>query len=75
MIRASSRHRAAATALRLARRFFLGRDDGFRRARLKLIPRVVEGPWVVRQAAGGKPAPASLDDLDADLDAYRASAE
>jgi hypothetical protein len=43
---------------RLAARFFApgpGGDD-FRRARLKILPRVVAGPWVVEKAVGLRPA-------------------
>ena len=32
--------------------FLEGPNDNFRKSRLKLIPNVVEGPWVVKQAAG-----------------------
>ncbi len=40
----------------LARRFFLGGDDSFRDARFKLIPRITEGPFIVRRGVGSKPA-------------------
>ncbi|RHY80582.1 hypothetical protein DYB37_008678 [Aphanomyces astaci] len=39
---------------KLWRAFMDGTDD-FRNARLKLIPRVVEGPWMIRKAVGAKP--------------------
>ncbi|CAM9184985.1 unnamed protein product [Chrysoparadoxa australica] len=35
---------------------FLTGDDEFRNSRLKIIPRCVEGPWVVKQAVKGRPA-------------------
>ena len=41
---------------RVARPFFNGDDDSYRNSRFKLIPRVVEGPYVVRMAVGEKPA-------------------
>ena len=31
--------------------FMAGPNDAFRKNRFKLIPNVVEGPWVVKQAA------------------------
>lgn len=34
---------------------FLQGDDAFRNARLKLIPFVPEGPWVVRKSVGKRP--------------------
>ncbi len=40
----------------LARKFFLGEDDSFRDARFKLIPRITEGPFIVRRGVGSKPA-------------------
>ncbi|CAK4273287.1 unnamed protein product [Aphanomyces euteiches] len=36
-------------------RDFMDGTDEFRNARLKLIPRVVDGPWMVRKAVGAKP--------------------
>ncbi|RHY31354.1 hypothetical protein DYB32_004919 [Aphanomyces invadans] len=36
-------------------RAFMDGTDEFRNARLKLIPRVVEGPWMIRKAVGSKP--------------------
>ena len=43
---------------RLAARFFAPGPEGdeFRRARLKILPRVVSGPWVVEKAVGLRPA-------------------
>ncbi|CAM9411107.1 unnamed protein product [Phaeothamnion confervicola] len=41
---------------RIARPCFFGEDDRFRDERLKLIPKVVEGNWVVKRATGGTPA-------------------
>ena len=35
--------------------FILG-DDGFRNGRLKIIPNVVEGPWIAKKACGSTPA-------------------
>jgi len=35
---------------------FLEGDDALRNSRFKLIPRCVQGPWVVRKTANGKPA-------------------
>jgi len=40
----------------LARDFFLGQDDEFRNERFKFIPRIVEGPYVVRRFVPSKPA-------------------
>ena len=40
---------------RLARPFFFGDDDDFRDDHFKLIPRVVEGNFIVRNAVGTKP--------------------
>ncbi|GLD98613.1 hypothetical protein PINS_up007330 [Pythium insidiosum] len=34
---------------------FLDGDDAFRRSRLKLIPAIPEGPWVVKKSVGNKP--------------------
>ena len=31
--------------------FMAGPNDNFRKNRLKLIPNVVEGPWMIKQAA------------------------
>eukprot|EP00752_Nemacystus_decipiens_P007751 g6928.t2 len=41
---------------KLAKRVFLGDSDTFRDERLKLIPKIVEGNWVVKRAAGSTPA-------------------
>ena len=41
---------------RIARPFFNNDDDNYRNSRFKLIPRVVQGPYVVRMAVGEKPA-------------------
>ncbi len=35
---------------------FINSDDKFRDSRFKFIPRVIEGPWVVRKGVGEKPA-------------------
>ena len=35
---------------------FLTKDDEFRNQRWKIIPRIAEGPWVVKSAVGTKPA-------------------
>jgi len=40
---------------RLARPFFFGDDDDYRDDRFKLIPKVVEGNFIVRNAVGTKP--------------------
>jgi len=40
---------------RIADPFFFGTDDDFRDDRFKLIPRVVEGNFIVRNAVGAKP--------------------
>ena len=40
---------------RLLERFVSG-SDAFRSARLKLIPSIAEGPWLVRQGVGSRPA-------------------
>ena len=37
-------------------RHFVEGDDKFRNERFKLIPRVVEGPWIVQRAVGAQPA-------------------
>ena len=42
-------------ASRLLERFING-TDAFRNARFKLIPTVVEGPWLVQKAVGNRPA-------------------
>ncbi|GMF44687.1 unnamed protein product [Phytophthora fragariaefolia] len=34
---------------------FLNSDDEFRKARLKLVPTIVDGPWVIRKAVGSTP--------------------
>lgn len=36
-------------------RFLMG-DDAYKNAKLKIIPVVIAGPWVVKQVVGGKPA-------------------
>ncbi|CAM9908395.1 unnamed protein product [Scytosiphon promiscuus] len=41
---------------KLAKRVFFGDSDAFRDERLKLIPKIVEGNWVVKRAAGSTPA-------------------
>jgi hypothetical protein len=41
---------------RLLRDFFLGKDDNFRNERFKLVPAIVEGPWLVKSAVPNKPA-------------------
>lgn len=41
---------------RLANRFFFGNSDHFRNETFKLIPRIVEGNYLVRKAVGSKPA-------------------
>lgn len=41
---------------KLANKFFFGDSDAFRNATFKLIPRVVDGNFVVRKAVGSKPA-------------------
>jgi len=41
---------------RVAKPFFHGEDDDYRNARFKLIPRVKQGPYLVRVAVGEKPA-------------------
>jgi hypothetical protein len=49
--------RDASTPLgRLAEPFFFGNNDGFRNDVFKLIPRIVEGNFVVRKAVGSKPS-------------------
>lgn len=40
----------------LARKFFLGDNKEFRDERFKLIPRISEGPFIVRKSVGSKPA-------------------
>ena len=40
----------------LANKFFFGDDDVFRDQTFKLIPRIVEGNYIVRKAVGSKPA-------------------
>ncbi|GBG31110.1 Protein ENHANCED DISEASE RESISTANCE 2-like [Hondaea fermentalgiana] len=40
----------------LARKFFLEDTNEFRDQRFKLIPRINEGPFIVRKAVGSKPA-------------------
>ena len=39
----------------LLHKFWNG-DDEFRDARYKLIPRIVDGPWIIRKSVGTKPA-------------------
>ena len=39
---------------------FLHGDQQYRDARLKLLPLVVEGPWIVKAAVGNGSAPALL---------------
>lgn len=41
---------------KLSRIFFKGNDNSFRDDRLKIIPTVCEGPWMIREAVGQKPA-------------------
>ena len=41
---------------RLLKSFFFEKDDKWRDKRFKLIPRIVDGPWVVRKAVGNTPA-------------------
>lgn len=41
---------------RVARRFFFGSSDQFRDETFKLIPRIVDGNFVVKKAVGTKPA-------------------
>jgi hypothetical protein len=41
---------------KLANQFFFGESDAFRNATFKLIPRIVEGNFIVRKAVGSKPA-------------------
>ena len=55
---------------------FLAADDAWRRARFKMIPRVQEGPWLVRTAIGSRPVvpgPAGIE-LAFHVDAARAAA-
>ena len=55
---------------------FLVADDAWRRARFKMIPRVQEGPWLVRTAIGSRPVvpgPAGIE-LAFHVDAARAAA-
>lgn len=40
----------------LFHQFFYGADDDFRSKRLKLIPRVVQGTWPIREGVGTTPA-------------------
>ena len=40
---------------RIANRFFFGDSDKFRNETFKLIPRIVEGNYVVKKAVGSKP--------------------
>jgi len=40
----------------LALRFFKGEDDEIRNDRFKLVPRIVEGPFIVRRGVPSKPA-------------------
>jgi hypothetical protein len=41
---------------KLAQKFFFGDSDAFRNETFKLIPRIVEGNFIVRKAVGSKPA-------------------
>lgn len=41
---------------RVARRFFFGSSDEFRDQTFKIIPRIVDGNFVVKKAVGSKPA-------------------
>ncbi len=41
---------------RVLKPFFFGDDDGYRDLRFKLIPKIVEGNWVVRKSVGSTPA-------------------
>jgi len=41
---------------RVLKPFFFGSDDGYRDLRFKLIPKIVEGNWVVRKSVGSTPA-------------------
>lgn len=41
---------------RVARRFFFGSSDAFRDETFKLIPRIIDGNFVVKKAVGSKPA-------------------
>jgi hypothetical protein len=41
---------------RVLKPFFFGSDDGYRDSRFKLIPKIVEGNWVVRKSVGSTPA-------------------
>ena len=41
---------------RLAKSFFFGNDDDFRDDHFKLIPKVVEANFIVKNAVGSKPA-------------------
>jgi len=47
---------AIAAALLALKRFIHTEDDHYRDTRLKFIPRIVEGPWLVKKAVGTKPA-------------------
>jgi hypothetical protein len=35
---------------------FLMGDDDYKNERLKIVPNVIQGPWVVKSVVGGKPA-------------------
>lgn len=43
-----------AATIRLLAAFLLG-DDEYRTSRFKLIPSVIEGPWIIKQSVGNKP--------------------
>ena len=47
---------AAESAERRLLETFLEEDDEYRNSRLKIIPNVVEGPWIARKATGTTPA-------------------
>ena len=47
---------AAESAERRLLENFLEQDDDYRNSRLKIIPNVVEGPWIARKATGTTPA-------------------
>ena len=46
----------SAAAARLLERFRNAPSDAFRNKRLKIVPSVVEGPWLVQQAVGTRAA-------------------
>jgi hypothetical protein len=62
--------------VKMLNHFMEGGNDKFRLGRLKMIPNVVEGPWVIKQAAGapaiiGSPAPATAPAPSPDPDPDR----